>query len=116
MLISPLTAVLVEGQDAGGPLAGSWTPDMMWGGYGGRVYSTALSAMCLEVYYRYKPLPPTSAILDWRPLKSHKWRLATGRTRQDAACTIDWAGCGWRAPLGLTGSVHRRPRRQRFAR
>jgi hypothetical protein len=38
------------------PLAGSWDPDDVWGGYGGRVYSTALAAMCLEVYYRYLPI------------------------------------------------------------
>lgn len=38
------------------PLAGSWDPDSVWGGYGGRVYSTALAAMCLEVYYRYLPI------------------------------------------------------------
>jgi hypothetical protein len=38
------------------PLAGSWDPDGVWGGYGGRVYSTALAAMCLEVYYRYLPI------------------------------------------------------------
>ncbi len=36
--------------------AGSWTPDGVWGGYGGRVYSTAMSCLCLEVYYRYLPL------------------------------------------------------------
>lgn len=36
--------------------AGSWTPDRMWGGYGGRVYSTAMSCLCLEVYYRYLPM------------------------------------------------------------
>jgi hypothetical protein len=36
--------------------AGSWTPDGIWGGYGGRVYSTAMSCLCLEVYYRYLPL------------------------------------------------------------
>lgn len=36
--------------------AGSWNPDGIWGGYGGRVYSTAMSCLCLEVYYRYLPL------------------------------------------------------------
>lgn len=36
--------------------AGSWDPDRVWGGYGGRVYSTAMSCLCLEVYYRYLPL------------------------------------------------------------
>jgi hypothetical protein len=39
-----------------GSNAGSWDPDCRWGGYGGRVYSTALSTLCLEVYYRYLPL------------------------------------------------------------
>ncbi len=34
---------------------GSWSATTVWGGYGGRVYTTALSAMCLEVYYRYSP-------------------------------------------------------------
>jgi len=38
------------------PLAGSWDPDGVWGGHGGRVYSTALSALTLEVYYRHQPL------------------------------------------------------------
>lgn len=42
-------------QVASGPLSGSWAPDTKWGGYGGRVYSTALATMCLEVYYRYDP-------------------------------------------------------------
>jgi hypothetical protein len=37
-------------------LAGSWDPDPVWGGHGGRVYSTALSAMTLEVYYRHLPM------------------------------------------------------------
>jgi hypothetical protein len=33
---------------------GSWDPIGEWGVVGGRVYSTALAAMTLEVYYRYK--------------------------------------------------------------
>jgi len=36
-----------------GSFAGSWDPDTVWGGYGGRVYSTAMATLCLEVYYRY---------------------------------------------------------------
>jgi len=38
-----------------GAFAGSWDPDPVWGGHGGRVYSTALSALALEVYYRHEP-------------------------------------------------------------
>jgi len=34
---------------------GSWPETCLWGGYGGRVFTTALGAMCLEVYYRYAP-------------------------------------------------------------
>jgi hypothetical protein len=51
-----LQAALVGQQAAGGDLAGSWDPKCIWGGYGGRVYSTAMSALCLEVYYRFLPL------------------------------------------------------------
>ncbi len=32
---------------------GSWPTDDEWGGYGGRIYSTATAALCLEVYYRH---------------------------------------------------------------
>ena len=45
----------------GGPLNGSWDPDPVWGGYGGRVYSTALSALTLEVYYRHLPMHERAA-------------------------------------------------------
>ncbi len=33
---------------------GSWPTDSEWGGYGGRVYTTAMAALCLEVYYRHQ--------------------------------------------------------------
>jgi hypothetical protein len=47
---------ILPGQRSGGDLDGSWDPDAVWGGHGGRVYSTALSVLCLEVYYRYLPM------------------------------------------------------------
>jgi len=46
--------VLVENQSREGDLAGSWDPQGdNWASQGGRVYTTALGALCLEVYYRY---------------------------------------------------------------
>jgi hypothetical protein len=42
---------------------GSWDTRDVWGGYGGRVYTTAMSALCLEVYYRYLPIyDPSNSI------------------------------------------------------
>jgi hypothetical protein len=41
-----------HGKDSGSR-EGSWDPVGPWGPDGGRVYSTALMVMCLEVYYRY---------------------------------------------------------------
>jgi len=37
-------------------LDGSWDPDPVWGGHGGRVFATAMAAMTLEVYYRHLPM------------------------------------------------------------
>jgi hypothetical protein len=48
-----LQPALVLSQRDDGRMAGSWDPDAVWGAYGGRVFSTALSTLCLEVYYRY---------------------------------------------------------------
>ncbi len=47
---------LLSTQRTDGVLAGSWDADAVWGGYGGRVYATAMAALCLEVYYRFLPL------------------------------------------------------------
>ena len=44
---------VIETQRVDGDFAGSWNPDGAWGEAGGRVYSTALMTLCLEVYYRY---------------------------------------------------------------
>jgi hypothetical protein len=52
-----------------GPQKGAWPNDCPWSGYGGTVYSTALSCLCLEVYYRHLPLlrPPNAAQGGWSP-------------------------------------------------
>jgi hypothetical protein len=47
---------LVSRQVKQGPQAGSWNTDDLWGGYGGRVYTTAMATLTLEVYYRFLPL------------------------------------------------------------
>ncbi|WP_435011259.1 prenyltransferase/squalene oxidase repeat-containing protein [Tundrisphaera lichenicola] len=45
---------IVERQQKGGHKAGSWDPDdSRYGTHGGRIYGTALSALTLEVYYRF---------------------------------------------------------------
>ena len=47
---------LLSEQTASGPFLGSWEPTDPWGRYGGRLYSTALATLTLEVYYRFLPL------------------------------------------------------------
>ena len=52
--------ILVDSQCRIGCATGSWDPDNpvrdVWGVQGGRVMTTSLSALTLEVYYRYLPL------------------------------------------------------------
>jgi hypothetical protein len=48
-----MKAALVPNQCKDGDNDGSWDPDDCWGAWGGRVYSTALGCLSLEVYYRY---------------------------------------------------------------
>jgi len=51
-----LRNLLVATQRQDGHAKGSWDPRGPWGSFGGRIYSTALSTLCLEVYYRFLPL------------------------------------------------------------
>jgi prenyltransferase beta subunit len=51
-----LREILVSEQQTTGEFAGSWDPISPWAKYGGRIYATALSTLCLEVYYRFLPL------------------------------------------------------------
>jgi hypothetical protein len=51
-----LRDALVASQRQTGHATGSWDPRDRWGQQGGRLYATALSTLCLEVYYRFLPL------------------------------------------------------------
>jgi hypothetical protein len=51
-----IRSALVSRQVKEGPLAGSWDTNDLWGGHGGRVYTTAMAALTLEVYYRFLPI------------------------------------------------------------
>jgi hypothetical protein len=44
---------VVKHQNTQGDEKGSWDPIGPWGYSGGRVYSTALMTLCIEVYFRY---------------------------------------------------------------
>jgi hypothetical protein len=72
-----LQAELLARQQWNGSLAGSYDPDDLWGGYGGRVYSTALATLCLEVYYRYLPIHGRD--LDDSRLTDRSWQPAVSR-------------------------------------
>lgn len=48
--------VLVSEQLREGPFAGSWEPKDQYSRYGGRIFSTAVATLCLEVYYRRLPM------------------------------------------------------------
>ena len=63
-----LTTSLISTQNQDG----SWKTDTVWGGYGGRVYTTSLAALCLEVYYRYNSVEAAEAVAgrkDWESVR-----------------------------------------------
>jgi len=56
--IDALASALTDRQRVDGDFStfkGSWDPTGPWCYSGGRVYSTAMGALCLEVFYRYVP-------------------------------------------------------------
>ncbi len=48
-----LRDMLILHQVKSGEAKGSWPPDSKWGSGGGRIYSTAINTLNLEIYYRY---------------------------------------------------------------
>jgi len=55
---------LIENQRKDGAARGSWDPVDQWAKIGGRVYQTAICALCLEIYYRYDPIYAAEEIID----------------------------------------------------
>ncbi len=51
-----LRQLLIETQITEGALAGTWQPRDRWETSGGRLYTTSLKLLILEVYYRHLPL------------------------------------------------------------
>ena len=51
-----MRGMLTKTQIKTGHLAGTWTPHDRWEQRGGRVYSTAMRVLILEVYYRHLPI------------------------------------------------------------
>jgi hypothetical protein len=49
-----LHRAVISTQRTGGCVDGSWDPVGKWGMVGGRVYATAINALTMEIYYRYK--------------------------------------------------------------
>ena len=48
-----LRGAVLKTQSNSGDERGSWDPVGPWGYAGGRIYATAMMALCLESYYRY---------------------------------------------------------------
>ncbi len=59
---------LLDTQRVGGCPDGSWDPVGKWGMVGGRVYTTAINALTLEIYYRYARAHPKkhTTRYDWQ--------------------------------------------------
>lgn len=47
---------IVSQQSSSGELDGSWDTNTQWGTRGGRIYTTSMAALTLQVYYRYLPM------------------------------------------------------------
>ncbi len=84
---------LVASQVRYGHAAGSWNPDSHWGRRGGRLYSTCMSVLTLEVYYRHLPLYADDALqigLTDKPVAKKRTRhLNANATAKTAGKTGD---------------------------
>ena len=67
---------LLSTQRQGGCADGSWDPVGKWGMVGGRVYSTAINTLTLEIYYRYARINPESH------MTRDMWNRQNGRKKE----------------------------------
>lgn len=84
---------LVATQQRQGHAAGSWDPTSNWGRSGGRLYSTCMNVLTLEVYYRHLPLYAEHAFeigLAAKPVsKKRKAASKAGKPSSKAAAKND---------------------------
>lgn len=80
---SKVRDLLVARQEKQGCAEGSWDYDTRWGRFGGRIYSTALSVLTLEVYYRYLPLYQVEPTAD-KVVEAYQRSLEAYRQSLDA--------------------------------
>jgi tetratricopeptide (TPR) repeat protein len=81
--------LLVSRQQHQGHLRGSWDPEGVLGRVGGRVYTTAISTLTLEVYYRYLPVYEGSDPLE---LLIDRFARAKPGERMEAIGLLKWFG------------------------
>ena len=75
-----LKKALLGQQRQGGCTSGSWDPpNNFWGGVGGRLYSTTLNILNLQIYYRYLPIHTGGSL----PTVDALIRVAEGRQQTD---------------------------------
>lgn len=88
-----LQNALLPSQRRSGTAAGSWDPNDQWSQIGGRVYQTAIAALCLEVYYRYEPLTdPDEAIDAVGTIRGVVTNRSNGAPLPGAVVTLDIPG------------------------
>ncbi len=63
-------------------LHGSWDDNSGWSGSGGRIYTTALAVLTLEVYYRFGNQSPEALVLDFKSEDPKKRLAAVTAARQ----------------------------------
>jgi|GEM_PF-550391 len=101
--------MLVNSQVKHGHAAGSWDPISNWGRSGGRLYSTCMNVLTLEVYYRHLPLYADDAFeigLAAKPVprrQTPKTKASSGRAGKQAAAASEFVPIATDGPIAIPG-------------